>query len=161
MKWESVTSTIGQSVFALWNNGKQLVTLAFNNASNAARIEFGDERRVFLLRKEGLFKTTTVLTNEYGIRIGHTGNIGQDNFVEFNNERFFYSVDESEKEIRIFRDANHGDPIAVCELSVEDKTESIVPQRKFSEKTYYSLLMTLCWYLFQPVSKSKLSLSAA
>ena len=27
MKWETVTSTIGQSVYTLWNNGRKLVTL--------------------------------------------------------------------------------------------------------------------------------------
>ncbi|MET0634595.1 MAG: hypothetical protein ABWZ25_01125 [Chitinophagaceae bacterium] len=160
MKWETVTSTIGQSVFALWNNGKQLVTLAFNNSSNAARIEFENERRVFLIREEGLFKTTTVLTNEYGIRIGHTGSVGQDNFVELDNERYFYRVDENGKEIRIFKDPLEK-PIAVCQLFVEDPATARNSKKKFSEKTYYSLLMTLCWYLLQPVQQSKLALSVA
>lgn len=57
MKWETVTSTIGQSVYTLWNNGRQLVTLVFNSSSNAARIEYEDEKRVFLIRDEGFRKT--------------------------------------------------------------------------------------------------------
>jgi hypothetical protein len=157
MKWETVTSTIGQSVFALWNNGKHLVTLAFNNSSNAARIEFENERRVFLIRKEGLFKTTTVLTNEYGIRIGHIGSVGQDNFIELDNERYFYSIDKDEKEVRIFRDAGAEQPIAVCELSVDNVANN---KTNFSDKTYDSLLMTLCWYLFHPIPQRNLALSA-
>ncbi|RYY52905.1 MAG: hypothetical protein EOO09_19855 [Chitinophagaceae bacterium] len=157
MKWETVTSTIGQSVFALWNNGKQLVTLAFNNSSNAARIEFGDERRVFLVRKEGIFKSTNVLTNEYGVRIGHTGSVGTDSFVELENERLFYSIENDDREIHIFRDAAKSDPVAICELSVEEPAAGM-PRKTFSDKTYYSLLMTLCWYLFQPVSQPKLAL---
>ena len=61
MKWETVTSTIGQSVYTLWNNGRQLVTLVFNSSSNAARIEYEDEKRVFLIRDEGFRKNKTVL----------------------------------------------------------------------------------------------------
>lgn len=158
MKWETVTSTIGQSVFALWNNGKQLVTLAFNNASNAARIEFGDEKRVFLVRKEGMFKTTNVLTNEYGVRIGRTGTIGADSFVELNNERLFYSIENDDREIHVFRDAAKTDPVAICELMVE-APGSGQQSKSFSDKAYYSLLMTLCWYLFQPVNQPKLLLA--
>ena len=53
MKWESVRSTIGYSAYALWNNGRKLVTLVFNSSSKAARIDYGGEKRVFLIRKEG------------------------------------------------------------------------------------------------------------
>ncbi len=45
MKWETVTSTIGQTVYTLWNNGKKLSTLVFNSSSNAARIEYARRKK--------------------------------------------------------------------------------------------------------------------
>ena len=35
MNWETVTSGIGHTVYALWNNGRKLLTLAFSSTSNA------------------------------------------------------------------------------------------------------------------------------
>ena len=92
MKWETVTSSIGQTVYTLWNNGRKLSTLVFNSSSNAARIEYANERRVFLIRDEGFLKNKTVLRNEYGIRIGHTGSEHNEKYIELNDERYFYSV---------------------------------------------------------------------
>ena len=160
MKWETVTSTIGQSVFALWNNGRQLVTLAFNPSSNTARIECEDQKRVFLIRKQGLFRSKTVLMNEYGVTIGHTGSIGHENFVELDNHRFFYSVDEKEGLIRIFSGSKEN-PIAIYEMSVDALDKETSRDRRLSDKTYYSLLMTLCWYLFQPAGQQRSALTAA
>ena len=68
MKWETVSSTIGQSVYALWNNGKKLITLVFHSSSNAARIEYADEKRVFLIRDEGFQKKQDRITD----RIRHS-----------------------------------------------------------------------------------------
>ncbi len=159
MKWEAVTSTIGQSVFTLFNNGKKLVTLAFNPSSNTARIECDDEKRVFLIRKEGILKSRTVLANEYGVRIGHTGSVGTDHFIEVNNERFFYSVPDRHNAITIFKESVD-QPLAVCELTLpaEDvtganATGASASRKDRNERTYYSLLMTLCWFLFQPAGR--------
>ena len=106
MKWETVTSTIGQSVYTLWNNGRQLVTLVFNSSSNAARIEYEDEKRVFLIRDEGFRKNKTVLRTEYGIRIGHTGTENNENFIVLNDERYYYSVnDKQEPEVTIYKES--------------------------------------------------------
>jgi hypothetical protein len=153
MKWEAVASTIGYPVYALWNNGKKLVTLVFNPSSSAARIEYGDEKRVFLIRKEGFLKNRTVIRNEYGIHIGHTGSENNEDFVVLNNERYFYSVNDNFKEpaLTIYKtDIQH--PVAVCELAVEEKDMLIdlAGKTKIKDDAKYSLLLTLCWYLFNP-----------
>lgn len=151
MKWQTVTSTIGYSVYALWNNGRKLVTLVFNPSMNTARVEYADEKRVFLIRKEGFLKNKTVLRNEYGIRIGHTGSEKNEDFIVLDNERFFYSVsDEKEPAVAIYKESKD-QPIAVCGLDVQEGNHSVLPGRSLKEDTRQSLLMTLCWYLFQPV----------
>lgn len=155
MKWESVTSTLGYSVYALWNNGRKLVTLVYNFSSNAARIEYADEKRVFLVRKEGFMKNRTVLRNEYGVRIGYAGTENNESFIELENERFFYSIENKDlPSVTIYKDSKDH-PLAVCELNVNK-----VPNLHTSDKekiirddAHYSLLMTLCWYLFHPEAK--------
>lgn len=154
MKWETVTSGIGQSVFALWNNGKKLVTLALNNSSDAVRVDFEDEKRVFLFRKEGFLKNKTVVCNEYGIRIGHAGNDHGTPFIMLNDERFFYSVKGlKENEVTIYKDSID-QPLAVCQLDISQRTD--VPANansgKLKERINLGLLLALCWHLFSPTT---------
>ena len=156
MKWETVTSSIGQTVYTLWNNGRKLSTLVFNSSSNAARIEYRDERRVFLIRDEGFRKNKTVLRTEYGIRIGHTGSENNENFIGLNDERYFYSVDDKkEPAVTIYKESiDH--PLAVCGLNIQDDLLSKAGvKRALHQKTLYSLLIGICWYLFNPLEKEK------
>jgi hypothetical protein len=157
MKWKSVKSTIGYSVYALWNNGRKLVTLVFNSSSNAARIDYAGEKRVFLIRKEGFLKNKVVIRNEYGVKIGYAGTDVNGEFLEVNNERFFYSLDNSDKPtITIYKQVKD-QPFAVCELDLDEKDIMIDlsgKHKSVKEDTRNSLLMTLCWFLFQPAKAS-------
>lgn len=150
MKWEKVTSTIGHSAFTLWNNGRKLVTLVFNPSSNAARLESGDEKRVFLIRKEGFLKNRTVLRNEYGVEIGRAGSENNRPYIDIDNQRFFYEMDESSahSSLSIYSAAESNAPLAVCEIDSSDPIAAPVrSQTGFDSPARYSLLMALCWYL--------------
>lgn len=158
MKWESVRSTIGYSAYALWSNGRKLVTLVFNSSSHAARIDYAGEKRVFLIRKEGFMKNKVVLRNEYGVRIGFAGSELNGDFIELNNERFFYDVETKKEPAIIIYKETKDHPFAVCELDLEDKDMLIDlsgKNKSVKDDTRYSLLMTLCWYLFQPAKIAK------
>lgn len=157
MRWESVASTLGYSVYALWNNGRKLVTLVFNPSSSAARIEYEGERRVVLIRREGFRKNKTVLRNEYGIRIGYVGSENSEEFIELNNERFFYRIDNSNTpSVKIYKDPKD-QPLAICDWDVKRKDVlGAFRNNHVDENTEYSLLMTLCWYLLQPFQKANL-----
>jgi len=156
MKWETVTSSIGQTVYTLWNNGRKLSTLVFNSSSNAARIEYADERRVFLIRDEGFRKNKTVLRTEYGIRIGHTGSEKNENFIVLNDERYFYSIDDKkESAVTIYKESIDR-PLAVCGLNIKDDLLAKAGiKRPLNQKTLFSLLLGLCLYLFNPAEKEK------
>jgi hypothetical protein len=157
MKWETVSSTIGHSVYALLNNGKRLITLVFNSTSNAARIEYADEKRVFLLRDEGFRKNKTVLRTEYGIRIGHAGTENNEKFIVLNDERYYYSIDnKSEPEVTIYKDSKEK-PLAVCGLNVReaDLLAKAGSKRNVPEKALYSMLVGLCLLLFKPAEKGQ------
>ncbi|MBN8864478.1 MAG: hypothetical protein J0H92_13980 [Sphingobacteriales bacterium] len=153
MKWETVTSTIGHSAFALWNNGKKLMTLVFNPASNAARVESGAEKRVFLIRKEGFLRSRTVLRSEYGICLGRTGSENNQQFVEVGDQRFFYEVEEG-KALTIYQESLEH-PLAVCELDrsvASEQPASGIP----GSQAISVLLMTLCWYLLPAIRDNRL-----
>jgi hypothetical protein len=155
MKWEIVSSTLGHSVYALLNNGKKLITIVFNSSSNAARIEYADEKRVFLIRDEGFRKNKTVLRTEYGIRIGHTGVENNEKFIVLNDERYFYSLEnKNEPELTIYKDSKDR-PLAVCGLNIKD-TDLLAKsgvKRQIPEKALYSMLIGICVFLFKPVEK--------
>lgn len=152
MKWETVTSSIGQTVYTLWSNGRKLSTLVFNSNSNAARIENDKERRVFLIREEGFIKNKTVLRNEYGVRIGHAGTEHNEKFIVINDQRYFYCLEtESKTQITIYKESKD-QPLAKCELNIHENLLAKTGSRmKIAQKTLFSLLFGLCWQLFKPV----------
>ena len=158
MRWESVTSGIGSSVYALWNNGRKLLTFVFNPSSKAARIEYAGEKRVFLIRKEGFMKNRTVLRNEYGMHIGHIGSENNEDFIILNGERYYYSIGSQGGPSFIIYKEFKDQPLAVCEVAVEEKDMAIDLSGKSNlrEEAKYSLLMMFCWYLFHP-TKSELA----
>ncbi len=153
MKWETVTSGIGQKVYALWDNGHKLLTLAFNSSSNFARIEYGEEKRAFIIRYEGLFKNKMVMRNEYGIRIGQIS-AERENMIALNDEKIFYTITNDKEPRLILYKESIDDPLAVCLLKL-DNEKSILPSVRPSAITH-SLLLTLSWYLFRAVGKEKI-----
>jgi hypothetical protein len=156
MKWESVASTLGHSEYTLSNNGRKLVALVFNFSSHAARIEYADEKRVFLIRKEGFRKNRTVFCNEYGIRIGYAGSENNEDFIVLDNERFFYTIENKNKPAVIIYKESREHPLAICDLDIEGNMLNTTGKDKLiRDDAHYSLLLTLCWHLLHPVKKER------
>jgi hypothetical protein len=150
MNWETVSSGIGNKVYALWSNGKKLLTLAINSSSNFAKIEYGNEKRAFMIRYEGFLKNKMVMRNEYGIRIGQITNENKEHLIAFNDEKLHYSItNDKEPKVIIYKESPDR-PLAVCSLKL-DNDKSIIPSVK-PTATHQSLLLALCWYLFLPVA---------
>src|SRR5258708_32551586 len=113
MNWETVTSGIGHKVYALWNDGRKLLTLAFNSSSNFVKIESGGEKRAFTIRYEGFLKNKMVMRNEYGVRIGHVSSENKENLIAFNHEKLYYVItDDKEPQVIIYNESR-GQPLAV------------------------------------------------
>jgi hypothetical protein len=151
MNWETVASGIGQKVYALWNDGRKLLTLAFNSSSNFAKIESGGEKRSFSIRYEGFLKNKMVMRNEYGIRIGQVST--EENLIAFNDEKLNYTITDSKEPKLIIYKESVDSPLAVCELNL-DNDKAILPSVK-PAATQQSLLLALCWYLYSPVAHDK------
>jgi len=155
MKWQLVVSSSRQEIYELWNTEKKLLTLEFHPTTNSARIEYADEKRVFLIRKEGFLKNKTVLCNEYGFRLGQLVYENKENFIELNNERFYYEVMEVPEPLVIIYKELKENPEVVCglniakpSLSVQNLKNKILPITALS-----SLLLALSWYMFLPAAK--------
>jgi hypothetical protein len=141
MKWLSITSNSHQHIYELWNKEEKLLKLNYHPVSGALRISANDEKRVFLIGREGFLRSRTVLRNEYGIRMGqlnYEGSQENQGNIEVYNERFTYSLQDSfPPKSTIYRNA---EIIVQCELPAIQKNIN-------SAGNYELLILTLCWYM--------------
>jgi hypothetical protein len=114
-------------------------------------VEYGDEKRVYLLRKEGFLKNRLVFCNEYGIRLAHFGTENNENFIALNNQRYFYNLNNDQHPALTIYQQSKDEPLAVCTFDIAE-TQSAEWGKKSSitEVAYLTLLMALCHYLFNP-----------
>ena len=157
MKWENITSTSSSETYQLRHNDKKLLTLTLHPFSNTARVDCEDEKRVFLIRKEGFRRNKTVLRTEYGIKLGELGTDEKGNFVTINEDRFYYSTRQNElTELVLYKD-EIGQPLVVCGLDINNGDTSLRFTDKNSPVSHPELLMALSWYMFLPVAKEAMA----
>lgn len=156
MRWEAVMNNSSNEVYHLWNKDRKVLTLTLHPFSNTARVECDDEKRVFLIRKEGFRRHKTVVRNEYGIKVGELGTEDKQNFIDINDERFYYTVRNNPlAELVIYKEFPDK-PFVICELNVENGNPSFRFSKDKELISHPSLLMALCWYMFLPVDKENI-----
>ena len=102
MKWLFTSNKSGQEIYELWNTREKFLTLMFQRRSGSLRITTDDEKRVFLVGREGFLRRRTVLRNEYGIKIGQLSNENSQDttgIIELDKRRFSYSIENLHTEI--------------------------------------------------------------
>jgi hypothetical protein len=155
MRWETVKSTAEQEIYELYKDDQKRLTLIYNPFSNSARVECNKEKRVFLVRKEGFRRNKTVIRSEYGIKIGELGQENKQQFIDVNDERFFYSTRNNPlAELILFKeDPQH--PVVSCGLTARTGMADVYfkKDKTLGEMPHPGLLMALCWYMFLPVAK--------
>lgn len=159
MRWETADSSSQHEVYHLYKDDKKILSLTVNKFSNSARVECSKEKRVFIIRKEGFLKTKTILRNEYGIKIGELGSENSKEFIDINNERFYYTIHNNPlAELVLYKEAMDK-PAVVCGLSTKDGDTAVHFSKDSSIKTapHPGLLMALCWYMFLPVTKENVA----
>jgi hypothetical protein len=147
MKWASISKKSRQEIYELWDAEEKLLTLTFHADSGSLRITADNEKRVFLVGREGLLRSRTVLRNEYGIRMAQLNyenthdSIGT---IDFDNERFTYAIQKHFlSELTIYK---KGESLITCELPP-------VQEKGSSQQDHDFLILTLCWYVFSLVKK--------
>jgi hypothetical protein len=158
MRWETILNTAKKKVYELWHKDKYVLSLTYNPSAGTARIESSEEKRLFVISKEGLLRNKTILRNEYGFRVGKLGHENHENFIELEGERFFYIIrKEPTDELVIYKESQEK-PIIVCKISPAKATNEsmeLESGKPIDTTNGASLVMTLCWLLFQPFAKSK------
>jgi len=155
MRWETVASTSNNEVHHLYKDDKKILTLSFNPFSNSARVECEKQKRVFLIRKEGFLRNKIVLRNEYGIKIGELGHDNKENFIDVNDERFYYNIDNNPLPELVLYKESKDRPFVTCGLSTKEGNQAVkfTKDKNLADTTHPGLLMALCWYMFLPVAK--------
>ena len=155
MRWETISSNSNNEVYHLYKDDKKILTLALNPFSSSARVECEKQKRVFLIRKEGFRRNKTVLRNEYGIKIGELGHENKENFIDVNDERFFYTIHNNPLPELVLYKESIEKPFVTCSLSKKegDPAVKFTKDKVLSDTTHPGLLMALCWYMFLPVAK--------
>ena len=158
MRWETILNTAKKKVYELWHKDKYVLSLTYNPSAGTARIESSEEKRLFIISKEGILRNKTVVRNEYGFRVGMLGHENHENFIELDGERFFYSIrNQASDELVIYKETEEH-PLIVCKISpAKAPVDSMHLEtgKAIDTTNGASLLMTLCWLMFQPFAKSK------
>jgi hypothetical protein len=146
MKWTSVSKKSRQEIYELWDTEEKLLTLIYHPDSGSLRITADNEKRVFLVGREGLLRSRTVLRNEYGIwmsQLNYENAYDSIGTIDFDNEKLTYSIQKHfSSDLTIYR---NGESLITCELPPAQK-ESYLQDHDF-------LILTLCWYLFSIVRR--------
>jgi hypothetical protein len=155
MRWEFTAATSGNEVYTLYKAEKKLLTVTINPFSSTARVECEKEKRIFLLRKEGFRRNKTVIRTEYGFKIGELGVENKEQFIDVNNERFFYSIQNNPLAQLVLYKETKDKPVVSCGISTTENNTSIHFEKESSlaSAPHPGLLMALCWYMFLPVAK--------
>ncbi|GAB3425116.1 hypothetical protein [Niabella aquatica] len=134
MQWKTITTSLGNSAYSLWSNGRKLLTLAYRNQSDRVYIESEDgEKRSFKCRNKGLLKNKLVLENEYGTNLGKLKREGGREYIVIDNKRYYLNFLTSKKVEIIAEDTDR--TLTVCSLDLENA------------EAKNGLLIVLCYYL--------------
>ncbi len=155
MRWETISCTSSNEIYQLWHKDNKLLTLTLHPFSKTARVECEEEKRVFLIRKEGFRRHKTVLRSEYGIKLGELGTEEKESFIDVNNERFYYTIRyEPQPELVLYKESPDK-PFVVCGLDISNGDSFIQLMKDKNLTSQTGLLMALCWYMFLPLTKEK------
>jgi hypothetical protein len=151
MRWEAVKITPENELYRLWHEGKQILSLTFHPFSQTARVESSGEKRVFLIRKEGFLRNKTIIRNEYGVKVGEIGQENKTQYIDVNEERFFYTIENNPHSQLVLYKDSIDNPLTVCDMDL-DGENTIHFDKNRNLISHYALLTAVCWYMFQPVA---------
>lgn len=156
MKWELIKATKEHEVYHLMNEDKKLLSLELNSFSQAARIHCENEKRVFVIRREGFLRNKTVIRNEYGVKIGELGQENKERFIQVDDEKFYYFYRNNPLAELMIRDSNR-ETVVTCALKTTEGKSKIHLEDNKEDVANAALLMAVCWYLFLPVAKENVA----
>ena len=157
MKWINIISSSKQEVYELCHGDNKLLSLTYRSDTGTARVQYDDEKRTFMIGKEGFLKSKTVLRNEYGIKIGQLEYEkwnSAEGIIDLNGENLHYSINNNAAELIIYKISKE-QPLVRCGLTSSAGNSNIRFKKEddLHHTIYPCLLMALCWFIFLPIAK--------
>ena len=152
MKWVSVNNGTLNENFELWEADKKLAVISFSNTTRIARIVSNLGKRLFFFEKRGMLTPKAVFKNEYGIKMGKLeleNPDAQKGYLEIEDKKYRYVFNEyNNGELNVYNETM-SETLITCNFpasttGISGKTKS------FLDTKLPSLLLVLCWYVFQP-----------
>jgi hypothetical protein len=151
MKWISVNNGSEEN-FELWKDDTtKLADISFSKESRIARFVSKLTRRLFFFEKRGLFSRKAVIKNEYGIKMGDVEELkGGKGFVEVDGKKYYFVYDQNNSgELELYDESMEK---SLLSCSFNTLTNGFNKTKSLLDSKFPSLLMVLCWYVFQPHS---------
>lgn len=153
MKWVSVNTEFSGEGYELWSGDKKLAGISYSSRTHIARVMSNIGKRLFFFEKKGFLAPKTIITNEYGIKMGMVeedrsgSNKGH---LELDGKKYCYVFNENNSgDLKIYDEAMKQD-LLTC--SFNTITKGLTKTRSLLDTKFPSLLLVLCWYAFQPHS---------
>jgi len=155
MKWTLVSNSASAvHVFNLMEANTVKEVLRYNPLQQSARISCMGEQRLFFIERAGFSNTRFTFKNEYGFAIGkllietlHT----EGGTIEIEEKKFHYRLHTSPVPELAIYEHDRMQPLLSCSFTKNTAGENILsPANKETIHEYASLLLGLCWYLFNP-----------
>ena len=150
MKWVSVNNGTSPENFELWGNDKKLADISFSKHTRFARIVSNLGKRIFSFEKKGFLSTKEIIKNEYGIKMGEVEEAkpGTKGHVELDGKKYLFVYSEKKSGELMLYDEFMQKSLFTC--SFNTGTNSFGKTKSLSTGKFSSLLLMLCWYIFQP-----------
>lgn len=150
MKWVSVNNGTSPENFELWGDEKKLADISFSKHTHFARIVSNLGKRIFSFEKKGFLSTKEIIKNEYGIKMGEVeeAKTGTKGHVELDGKKYFFVYKEKKSGELMLYDEFMKENLLTCRFNTG--TNSFTKPKSLSAGKFSSLLLMLCWYIFQP-----------
>ncbi|WP_462249730.1 hypothetical protein [Ferruginibacter sp.] len=151
MKWVSVNNGTAQESFELWETDTKVADISFSKSTRIARFVSKLSKRLFFFERRGLLTPKAIIKNEYGIKMGKVEETKPGTgkgYVELNDKKYFFVYNENNSGELMLYDEAMQTSLLTCSFNTLsagfNKTKSLLDTK------FPSLLMALCWYVFQP-----------
>ncbi len=151
MKWVSVNNGTAQESFELWEADTKVADISFSKSTRIARFVSKLSKRLFFFERIGLLTPKAVIKNEYGIKMGKVEETKPGTgkgYVELNDKKYFFVYNENNSGELMLYDEAMQKSLLTC--SFNTLSAGFNKTRSLLDTKFPSLLMALCWYVFQP-----------
>ena len=157
MKWVLISNQKALvQEYHLIENDTSKVIVKYSPLHRSARISCGSKHRLFFIESTGVLTGKYVFKNEYGMEIGNMSygkSLNRDGIVIIESKKYSYKIQNNPlAEITVFENESQ-QPVVSCGLTDDSNGTGISFSQHDNNINNSCLLLSLCWYLFLPVSK--------